>query len=145
MPRRSRKSRSVRPAVKKGKNRKGRRVNAPTTRRGPSVGVSLRETLPVFPISKLVTQQLYYENQLNLAGTAGVLARYVFSANGAYDPNITGTGHQMMGFDQMMLFYEQAVVVRSKIQVTFSSAFASDLRVAISLTPDANAYRKSFV
>jgi len=86
----------------------------------------------------LVTGQLYYESQIAITGVAGALQKYVFSANGAYDPNFTGTGHQMVGFDQMMLFFEQAVVVRSKIQVTFFAAQATTTydRVAISLSPD---------
>ncbi len=136
MPRnQSTKNRGRRP--KTGKNSaRGRMRNAPTKSRGPSVALSLKETLPVFPISKLVTQQLYYQDQIELKGAGGVLARYVFSANGAYDPDITGTGHQMMGFDQMMLFYEQAVVVNSRIKVHFASGTNTDQRCAISLTPD---------
>lgn len=140
MPQKKSKSKRVRPAARRANSsRNSRTARAPTRNVGPSVAFSLKETLPVFPASKLVTQQLYYESGLSLTGTAGVLAKYVFSANGCYDPNITGTGHQMMGFDQMMLFYEQAVVVRSKISVTFYSAAQTDCRVAISLTPDTSA------
>jgi hypothetical protein len=109
---------------------------APTIQRGPLVRKTLQETIPVFPISKFISGQLYYDYQLNLSGTSGVLSRYVISANGAFDPNITGTGHQPMGFDQMMLFYEQATVVASSIRVLFSSSASTDCRVAISLTPD---------
>jgi hypothetical protein len=139
MPQRKSKSKRVRPAARRANKSSSRSARAPTKNVGPSVAFSLQQTLPVFPASRLVTQQLYYDSGFSLTGTAGVLARYVFSANGAYDPDITGTGHQMMGFDQMMLFYEQAVVVRSKIKVTFFSAAQTAIRCAISLTPDASA------
>jgi hypothetical protein len=42
-----------------------------------------------------------------------------------------------MGFDQMMLFYEQAVVVKSRIEVRFYSAASTVQSVGIVLTPDA--------
>ncbi len=113
---------------------------APTTRRGPTVAQIQRETVPIFPISIQRTDQLYYEKQIELTGTAGILARYVFSANGAYDPNITGTGHQPSGWDTMMALYEQGVVTRSRIKVNFRSGINTDQRVAIVLTPDANTF-----
>ncbi len=127
--------------LSRGRNKasKSRTAKAPTKSEGPRVAFSLKETLPVFPAAKLVTQQLYYDSQKQLSGTAGVLARYVYTANGAYDPDITGTGHQMMGFDQMMLFFEQCVVVHSRIRVTFYSGSATIQRCALSLTPDATA------
>ena len=42
---------------------------------------------------------------------------YTFSANGMYDPNITGTGHQPMYFDQLGALYNHYCVVSSKISV----------------------------
>lgn len=48
---------------------------------------------------------------------------YVFSANGLFDPDITGTGHQPRGFDQIMPLYNHWVVVSSKITVEFISPY----------------------
>jgi hypothetical protein len=140
MPQKKSKNQRVRPANRRAKSRnKSRTARAPTKNVGPSVSFSLKETLPIFPASKLVTQQLYYDSGLAINGSSGVLARYVFTANGAYDPDITGTGHQPIGFDQMMVFYEQFVVVRSKIKITCWSTAPTPCRVAISLAPDATA------
>lgn len=59
---------------------------------------------------------------------------YVFSVNGLYDPNITGTGHQPAGFDQMMVFFDHYVVVHSKATVTWANATAGQtVQVALSL------------
>lgn len=79
----------------------------------------------------------YYDLQLTRTTTAGALSVYNFSANGLFDPNITGTGHQPMGFDTMMTYYEQYTVLRSKISVTvYNTGVLCPNRVAVSLAPD---------
>ncbi len=63
------------------------------------------------------------------AGGSGAIGLYQFSCNGMYDPDITGTGHQPLGFDQWMGtsastgFFNHYTVVSSIIRVTaFSQA-----------------------
>jgi len=91
---------------------------------------------PLFPPTVKVTGMLYYEKGLGLtAPISGNVASYVYSANGLFDPNITGTGHQPMGFDQMMLFYNQYTVYRSSIRVSWL-ANGITARCAIMLSPD---------
>jgi hypothetical protein len=52
----------------------------------------------------------------------------VYSANGLYDPDITGTGHQPRGFDQLIALYDHYVVMKSKCVVEFmGSSGASNL------------------
>lgn len=91
---------------------------------------------PIFPMTKLIHDQFYYDPQLSLSGAAGVPASRVYSANGIFDVDITGTGHQPLGFDQMMLFYEHYGVIRSKISVTFMNDSDDAVRVGIYLNPD---------
>lgn len=55
----------------------------------------------------------------------GVPGQYVYSANGIYDPNITGAGHQPLGFDQLMLVYDHYVVIGSKLTVRLQNTDGS--------------------
>lgn len=57
-------------------------------------------------------------------GVGGSAGSYVFSANGLFDPNITGIGHQPLGFDQMMVFYDHYTVLRAKISVWYTNTDA---------------------
>lgn len=111
---------------------------APTHRLpGPSdPTAALLYRAPVFAMGSKRIKLPYYEQGLNITGTAGALAKYQFSANGCYDPNITGAGHQPLGFDTMMTFYEQGVCLASKITVTFMNNGANACRVGVVLTPD---------
>jgi len=80
----------------------------------------------------------YCETALSVTGAVGAVGGYVFSANGCFDPNITGTGHQPMGFDQMMLMYEQATVVKSRVSFSVNNASAANIAagVGVYLSPD---------
>lgn len=54
-------------------------------------------------------------------GVGATAATYVYAANGLYDPNITGVGHQPTGFDQLMAMYNEYVVLGATIKVVFSN------------------------
>lgn len=64
-------------------------------------------------------------------GVAGVLSTHVMAANSIYDPNTSGTGHQPLGYDELAVFYDHYMVVRSKVTATFTS---SDLTVSAPAT-----------
>ncbi len=104
---------------------------------GPSAKADTVFRMPLFQDSKRVTLR-YVEDVLSVTGTTGAVGGYVFSANGLFDPNITGTGHQPMGFDQMMLLYEQATVIASKISFTVYNASSAGVHglVCAYLSPD---------
>lgn len=67
--------------------------------------------------TKFTTKMRYVEQYSINPGASGLCASYVFSANGLYDPNITSTGHQPRGFDQLIQIYDHYVVTGSKITI----------------------------
>lgn len=73
------------------------------------------------------------DNQLN-PGAGGSVATHVFSANGIYDVDITGVGHQPTGFDELMAMYDHATVISSKITVTFSSGQTKTMLCGVTLS-----------
>lgn len=66
-------------------------------------------------------QSLRYVEYFNLDPGASGYSTYVFSANGLYDPNITGAGHQPRGFDQYMALYNQYKVISSSITMSWAN------------------------
>lgn len=65
---------------------------------------------------------------------AGTNAIQVYAANGLFDPDITGVGHQPAGFDQYMALFNEYVVTGSTIKCTFSnSSTTAGVIVGISL------------
>lgn len=69
---------------------------------------SLVKRHPLSPTYKAVLP--YFETGLSINPAAGgVVGSYVFQINGPYDPNVTGIGHQPLGFDQLMLMYEHYI------------------------------------
>lgn len=65
------------------------------------------------------TNHTYFERQVTLSPSLGVPGIYVYSANGMFDPNITGGGNQPLGFDQMTPMFDHYSVIYSKITVDF--------------------------
>lgn len=114
----------------KNKNKKGRSA-AVTVGKLDSSAVGL-SYMPVFPSS--IRRRLTYYDTGNLTVTSGTLNYTVFSANGLYDPNISGIGHQPTGFDQMMVFFDHYVVVSCRATVNwFNTSSASSAQVALLL------------
>lgn len=88
------------------------------------------KTKPLFGYKKRCTVT-YYTNSAVTSGASSAGA-YVFSANGLYDPDITGSGGQPMGFDQMMIYFNHYTVHSCRIRVVFGSN-SSALRATVAL------------
>lgn len=84
-------------------------------RSGTTVGRSLG-----FP-KTMMFKHRYVEN-IQLTATAGALAAYYWKANGMYDPNTTGTGHQPLYYDQLCALYSHYHIVGSKIKITMTAS-----------------------
>lgn len=65
---------------------------------------------------------LKYTERIGTGST--VFPLYKFSCNSIYDPNITGTGGQPNGHDELSAFYNRYVVRYAEIKVRFASASA---------------------
>jgi len=130
----------ARPQNRPRRNKRGNEASKPATH--PAGRSAIRELATNLPLMTRASKRVmipYYEQQVARTQGAGLITSYFFTANGLFDPNITGTGHQPMGFDTMMTYYEQYTVMRSKISVTFVNNGANVCRVGISLSPDTTA------
>jgi len=73
------------------------------------------------PVPTKFATKMRYATNFNLASVGGgVNAVQRFRANGLFDPDITGVGHQPRGFDQLMVLYGAYTVVGAKIMVMIS-------------------------
>jgi len=80
--------------------------------------------MPVFPAK--ILKILRYSTTFAGATTAGAItSTYVFRANDLFDPDFTGTGHQPMGFDQLMLWYNHFCVIKARIRIVAKNTTAS--------------------
>jgi hypothetical protein len=75
----------------------------------------------VFGFPKSIITKLRYCDNYSLTSTTGAVARQFMSANGIFDPDITGSGHQPMWRDNYAAIYNNYVVLGSKITVHFQS------------------------
>lgn len=132
----------VRKSKPKKKTYKKRRYYKRGTRSGFSRGVIVSKQSS--PMRKTFKARLKYcENAISLNPDAGGAASYVFSANGLYDPNISGAGHQPSGFDEFMTMYNHYVVIGAKLTCTFvntDSVYTQQVAIAArdSATPQAD-------
>jgi hypothetical protein len=98
----------------------------------------LEHKAPVFGPSYRTTL-LYSLTGQTLTSSSGVIANYIFTANGLYDPDISGIGHQPMAFDQLMLFFEQYTVINSRIRIEcLNNTPAANSMVRLYVSPDAS-------
>lgn len=117
MPRFFRRRRVPRARLPYRRRRNFRRRNR-LVKRGRPTWFSGGSRLSPFPKTMKLMHR-YVEQELTLDPASIVLADYVFSANGLYDPNVTGVGHQPIGFDQMIAIYNHYCVIGSKITVNW--------------------------
>lgn len=84
------------------------------------------------------TCKLRYSEQVTIDPVVSSVGSYTFSANGLYDPNISGTGHQPYGFDQLMALYNQYVVMGARIRIfcvtSGSTAYNNPIAIGVKLS-----------
>jgi len=134
-----------------------RKANAPSNTKRARTTTSAKKTrLPIgiprsvvnritFMPPKTRTTLKYCEDLDFTVATSGVPYIYTFSATDLRDPNITGTGHQPMGFDTMMSIYRQFVVVKSWVKFNLSTNQNCVFKACAYLDDDSVAYGSGFV
>lgn len=70
----------------------------------------------ILSASRIVTMRYSERFDIN-ASALDVPGSHIFSANGLHDPNITGTGHQPRGYDQLMTMYRHYEVLEALIEI----------------------------
>jgi len=88
-------------------------------------------TQPLFPTA--TRRRLRYHDSVTITSNSGIPASYLLRANDLYDPDYTSTGHQPMGFDQMMVFFNHFVVLKAKLTCTFTTKSATYAKVWLRL------------
>lgn len=73
------------------------------------------------PFPKQLYNQVRYCETINVTLGITGLGSYLFSCNGLYDPNITGTGHQPLYFDNLTAIYDHYTVLKSSMKMTVVS------------------------
>lgn len=87
------------------------------------------------PFPPQYTATLRYQETVPIAHNSGA-GSYIFTCNGLYDPNVTGTGHQPMGFAQLMTLYNHYKVTRSSIKITVLSAINLPINICCYVDDD---------
>ena len=65
-----------------------------------------------------LTTTLKYCQHTALNPSVGGVVGHTFAANGLYDPDITATGHQPMGYDQISVLYNRYTVTAVRMKVS---------------------------
>lgn len=117
---------STRPSKKKKGTPKSKHNDGTSVERKESALLTFRPQGNPIPLFTDIVMR--YCDVVNLDTTAfPTTAVHLFAASGLYDPDITGTGHQPLGYDQWMGtsastgFYNHYLVVSSEIKLTFYS------------------------
>lgn len=94
--------------------------------------VGLSNRIGANPFPGTFYTRLTYTSRFALTPTvADTLTTHLFACNGLYDVNITGTGHQPLGFDQFMSIYNHYEVLGSKCVVDFNVKGTSTATAAV--------------
>lgn len=76
-----------------------------------------RKPIPMTGLGRRLLGKMRYCTEVTVNPATASKVAHVFRANDLYDPDVTGIGHQPMGFDQIMQYYDHFKVIGSKITV----------------------------
>lgn len=124
-----------------GKRKRSRKYERKTTVYRKKRKRSRKFSVPKGLFAKKTRMHFRYADTITLdPGIGATMTYHSFCANGMYDPDLTGAGHQPRGFDQYMQFYQHYTVIASKITATFCARDATaqgQCYVSVITTPNA--------
>jgi len=129
---------NMKKGIKQRKQGKGASGKWPLTSSSGSsaANATLSEAwMPLFP--KKAYFHTRYFGTFSLTTTLGAVNTYVIRASDLYDPDYTGSGHQPMGFDQVMSSYNHFAVLRARLNLTVSNT-TNTTPVTVCIRQDAN-------
>lgn len=85
------------------------------------------------PLGKSRLAKFSYVAQISINPALGSVGGYIFSANDLYDPDVTSTGHQPYGFDQLMQFFNHFTVLGSKCTASLVNGSSTPCILGIQL------------
>lgn len=97
-----------------------------TTKRAPRRTYRRNANRPVFaisggnqqlPVPNRMIIKMRYSDTINLNADGTSASTYTYALNGLYDPDISGVGHQPMGFDQFAALYQSYKVLGAKVKL----------------------------
>jgi hypothetical protein len=97
-------------------------------------GRTLRVRKGPFPEKAIVS--LTYGDVINMTATSGVPNDHRFVLNNVYDPDLTGSGHQPRGYDELKTLYKQFTVIGAAYKVTFTGATSESCLVSAIVNSD---------
>lgn len=120
------------------RNYKKKKTNRRRKRRTYQVS-RYTNNLSAFPIGqtfRFKTRYVQLQNELDV-GVGGIAVSQVYSLTSLYDPYTSGTGHQPIGYDEMMAMYDHYTVIGARARVRFNQEnyTANNMIVAISVQP----------
>lgn len=81
---------------------------------------SLWARVPRNPFPDRTLTKLKYVDRISLAAGGSAPANHYFRCNSLFDPDLTGVGHQPLGFDEYAKLYSHYVVHSAFIEVIFT-------------------------
>jgi hypothetical protein len=100
------------------------RKNKPTRKQGLTRITPIPRVFPEI-MPRVHDCALRYVEGIDFTTASGVISNYTFALNDLYDPNVTGTGHQPKGFDQLAALYFRYKVLSVHVKVTVTNTLAT--------------------
>lgn len=124
---------------RKHRNRRGQRRMRRTRRKVFTSSMKSSST----PIPDRYFTKLRYTDihGMSFTGGSGVPATQSYRINSIFDPDLTGTGHQPLGHDEMATLYNRYRVYGMKYRITLSNQSTTDYAdICVSLRPNTTTY-----